>query len=136
MDQSERLILLAELNNSYCELSHGPGTNKHDYRAVNYIVIPMGHKENEITEVAQRELVIPVCQECIEALSDNQWTLLYCFDCCQSQWINRQKAKNRYRHNILWLRGCPKCSNEFGGLYFNDISEMLTTSETRYAVNA
>jgi hypothetical protein len=134
MDQSERLVLLADLAESHCELNHGPGTDKNDYRAVNYIVIPMGYKENEIQEITKRELVVPVCQECINALLDNEWTLLYCFDCCQSQWVNRKWARNRYRHNILWLRGCPKCSNEFGGLYFNDMSGVIAQPELKFAV--
>jgi len=38
----------------------------------------------------------------------------------KSRWVLRKTAKNSFRHNILWLRGCPDCSNEFGGLYFND----------------
>ncbi len=136
MDQSEKFVLLAELADSYCELNHGPGTQREEYQAVNYIVMPMGYKEDEIKEVMVRELVVPVCRECLDALSDNKWTLLYCFDCCQSQWVNRQRAKNRYRHNILWLRGCPSCSNEFGGLYFNNMSGVVVQMEPELVVEA
>lgn len=136
MDQCERLALLAELAESRCQLNHGPGTENEFYRAVNYIVMPMGYRENSIQEVTVRELVIPVCQECIDALLSEQWTLLYCFECCESQWVNRQIARNRYRHNILWLKGCPRCSKEFGGLYFNDMDGLFGLSEMQLAVKA
>jgi len=38
--------------------------------------------------------------------------------------MHRDLAKNRYRHHVLWLKGCPECSNEFGGLYFNDMPKI------------
>ena len=65
-------------------------------------------------------------------LIGEEWTLLYCFECNASRWVNRELAKNSYRHHILWLRGCPECNSAFGGLYFNDAkhaaldAEMLT----------
>jgi hypothetical protein len=120
MHETDRLGLLAELPNECCELNHGPGTRREDFPAVDYIVMPFGYHENEITEVSVREMVIPVCRECAAALSGEEWTLLYCFECCSCQWVARAFSKNRYRHHILWLRGCPHCAQQFGGLYFND----------------
>jgi len=122
MNAIERLQLLAELDGEHCELNHGPDTRGEDFPAVDYIVIPFGYKIDEAQEVAAREMVIPVCAECAEALTGEEWTLLYCFECNSSQWVSRKLAKNRYRHHILWLRGCPDCSYEFGGLYFNEIN--------------
>jgi hypothetical protein len=123
MNAIDRLQLLAELENGFCELNHGPGTDSRDYPASDYLVMPMGYQENPHVEVAAREMVIPVCAGCIDALLGDEWTLFYCFDCCSSQWVHRQLARFNYRHHLLWLRGCPECTTEFGGLYFNDFWE-------------
>ncbi|MBU0730800.1 MAG: hypothetical protein KKE17_08180 [Proteobacteria bacterium] len=122
MNEIDRLQLLAELVETSCELNHGPDTKKQSPPATDYIVIPFGYQENEVTDVCARELVVPVCYDCAQALLGSDWTLLYCFECNSSQWVYRKMAKNKYRHHILWLRGCPDCSYEFGGLYFNEIS--------------
>jgi len=120
MNAIDKLYLLAELDESHCELNHGPGVDNKEYQAVDYIVLPMGYNDSEVVEVTARELVIPVCSECVQALRGEEWTLLYCFECNSSHWVYRPLAKNDYRHHLLWLRGCPDCTNEFGGLYFND----------------
>lgn len=125
MDAINILGLLAQLEDEYCELNHGPDTDHEKRQAVDYIIQPFGYSVNEIEEVAVRELVVPVCGECSEALQNNDWTLFYCIECCSSQWVNRKLARNRYRHNILWLRGCPECSEEFGGLYFTDLKAIV-----------
>lgn len=124
MHETDRLRLLAELTTECCELNHGPGTRRADFPASDYLVLPFGYHESETSEVAVREMVVPVCHECATALLGEEWTLLYCFECCSSQWIHRGLARNRYRHHILWLRGCPHCTNEFGGLYFNDFKAL------------
>lgn len=121
MDEIEKLHLMADLLESFCELNHGPNSIKEDHPASDYIIIPFGYNENKVSSVAKREIVIPICSDCAAALMGNEWTLLYCFECSNSQWVCRDIAKNKYRHNILWLRGCPDCTNKFGGLYFNDI---------------
>lgn len=120
MDEIDELHLIADLSESFCELNHGPQTIKEDFPASDYIIVPFGYKKDEVIDVAAREMVIPICSECAMALLGNDWTLIYCFECNSSQWVYRKMAKNKYRHNILWLRGCIKCNNEFGGLYFND----------------
>jgi len=121
MDAIDRLGLLAHLEDEYCELNHGPSTNHKKFPAVDYIIQPFGYTVNDIEEVAVREMIVPVCADCLKALQGNDWTLFYCFECCSSHWVYKKLAKNRYRHNILWLRGCPECSHEFGGLYFTDL---------------
>ena len=129
MDRLERLQLLAELATVHCELNHGPGINKEDYPAVDYIVVRLGYKEADGKEISVRKLVIPVCFECAQALAGDEWILLYCIFCGSNQWINRQLAKLKYRHHVLWLRGCPDCTKEFGGLYFADVPTVEGTVE-------
>ncbi len=125
MDSIDRVQLLADLEETHCQLNHGPGTKPEDFPAIDYIVIPFGYTEGEVREVSVRDLVVPVCRECADALLQDEWTLLYCFECGESRWVFRKLAKNMYRHHILWLRGCPDCSNQFGGLYFNDAPETI-----------
>jgi len=120
MNAIDKLHLMAELGESHCELNHGPGSDNKDWPAVDYIVLPFGHRDNELIEVVGREMVIPVCGECAQALVEDEWTLLYCFECNSSHWVFRQDARNDYRHHVLWLRGCPDCTNEFGGVFFSD----------------
>lgn len=139
MDAIDKVTMMAELSNDHCTLYHGPGACSEDFPAADYIVMPFGYEEAEGIEVAVRELIIPVCFECVQALKGDEWTLLYCFACAESRWICRQLAKNSYRHHILWLRGCPDCTNKFGGLYFTDIpaygsSAQLAINEIRVAV--
>jgi len=124
----------------HCSQNHGPGISNEDLPAAEYIVIPFGYQEGDAKEIAVRELVIPVCLECVPALKGEDWILLYCFECADSRWVCRKLAKNSYRHHILWLRGCPDCSNEFGGVYFTDIPSYgflahLAINEIRMAVN-
>ena len=129
MDEIDKIQLLADLEEAHCELNHGPNTNPEDFPASDYITIPFGYEENSIKTVTVRDLVIPVCADCIEALIHNEWTLLYCFECSQSRWVYRKLGKNNYRHHVLWLRGCPDCTNKFGGLYFNDVDQIASTLE-------
>ena len=129
MDEIDKIQLLADLEEAHCELNHGPNTNPEDFPASDYITIPFGYEENSIKTVTVRDLVIPVCMDCIEALIHEEWTLLYCFECSHSRWVSRKLAKNNYRHHVLWLRGCPDCTNKFGGLYFNDVDQIANTLE-------
>jgi len=133
MDAIDKVRMMAELAHDDCGLNHGPGISSRDFPATDYIVMTFGYSEAPDREVAVRELVIPVCQECVHALKGDEWTLLYCFECASSRWVCRKFAKNIYRHHILWLRGCPDCSNKFGGLYFNDMT--FSGSSTHLAFN-
>ena len=119
MNTIDKVRLLAELEESHCGLNHGPKTRLEDYPASDYIVIPFGDTR-KTTPSADRDMVVPVCLECAQALLGEEWTLLYCFECNASRWVYRSLAKNAYRHHVLWLRGCPDCTGKFGGLYFTD----------------
>ncbi|MEW6427800.1 MAG: hypothetical protein AB1568_07175 [Thermodesulfobacteriota bacterium] len=116
----EQIQLLAELENEHCHLNHGPDTLDTDFPAIDYLVLPVGYKETDHTEVIVREIVIPVCLECVQGLSGNDWTLFYCLDCNSSQWVYRKLARFPYRHHVLWLKGCPRCAERLAALYFND----------------
>ena len=122
MTEIDRLALLADLATANCELKHYAGAPP--CRAVDYIVLPVGYRDGAC-EVAVREVAIPVCAECADSLQGDEWTLLYCIECNSSQWIARAKARLKYRHHLIWLRGCPECTNEFGGIYFNDLQNAM-----------
>ncbi len=81
MDEIDKVRMMAELVHDHCDLNHGPGINNKSIAAADYIVMPFGYKEAEDREVAVRELIIPVCYECVLALKGDEWTLLYCFEC-------------------------------------------------------
>lgn len=117
MDAIDKLAFLADLGKSFCELNHGPNTKQEDYKAVDYIVQAFGYNGKN-----QHELLIPICAECVQGLQDADWVLLYCFSCNQSQWINKKLSKNKYKHKIIWLNGCPSkgCTGKFGGIYFTE----------------
>jgi hypothetical protein len=138
MDAIDKVRLMAELSSENCSLNHGPGTENDKISAADYLVIPFGYAENDVQVVAVRDLVIPVCFDCALALKGDEWTLLYCFECANSRWVCRKLAKNNYRHHILWMRGCPDCTNKFGGLYFTDVptcgsKAVLAVNEIRVA---
>lgn len=128
MDAIDKLGLLAQLKEESCSLNHGPYTDHEEHQAVNYIIQPVGANVNDIEEVTAREMIVPVCIDCADALHGDEWTLLYCIECHESSWVYRNFAKNRYRHSVLWLRGCPECSAEFGGLYFTDFKGVVKNS--------
>jgi hypothetical protein len=139
MDAIDKVRMMADLHRDHCSLNHGPDTNNQRFPVADYIVMSFGYEEKKDMEIAVRELVIPVCFECVSALKGNEWTLLYCFECTHNRWVCRKLAKNNYRHHILWLRGCPDCTNKFGGLYFTDMSAyknaaILALNEIRKAV--
>jgi hypothetical protein len=117
---AETLAAIAELGEAHCELNHGlKNTEKFD--AVEVLIIPMGRQVGEIEYEETHKFYIPICKECAEALTSDEWTLIYCLECTASQWIHRPSARLNYRHHILWVKGCIKCTNQFGGLYFADV---------------
>jgi len=129
MNEIDQIRLLADLDEEHCELNHGPDTNPEEYQASDYLILPIGYQKDSVQSVTVREMVIPVCFDCAQALLRDEWTLLYCFECTHSRWVYRPWARNSYRHHILWLRGCPDCSNEFGGLYFTETDQVADAAQ-------
>ena len=120
MNETEKLHLLIDLTTEHCGLFHGTGVDVSIIPAADYIVIPIGYRKNKVEEVAVREFVIPVCKECADALFKDEWVLFYCVLCGASRWCRKEFAKLQCRYHILWLNGCKDCTNEFGGIYFQD----------------
>ena len=70
--------------------------------------VPMFNKEKSITDM----LRIPVCEDCIRGLYDENEVLLYCIQCNHSQWVWKPTSKINYNTNVVWLDSCPKCLKE------------------------
>jgi len=121
MDTIDTAWLLAHLKEDYCELNHGPGT-LHDRRsAVDYIIQPFVYTQNNINDIAVREMIVPVCADCLEDMQGSDWALTYCIECCSSQWVYKKFVQNQYRNNILWLRGCTECGETADSMHAADI---------------
>ena len=115
MNNHDQIAIIVDLD--HCQLNHGPDKEKH--RAVEVIVQKFGFR-NGVEEKAIHEITIPVCLDCLKSWQNPRWTVIYCFSCCSSQWVDKKYSKMSYRHKILWLKGCPDCTGVFGGLYFSD----------------
>jgi hypothetical protein len=104
----DKFELLCNLIESGCSLSHSK-FDKEQPEAVDYLVIPMGYtKSKQIQEITDY-LTIPICQECLDAINSDEWILLYCLNCNESQWIIKELAKRQYESNVNLLKSCPKC---------------------------
>lgn len=109
MTEADELgIAVKIISGTECDLRH------HDdekHLAVNTIVVPMGYKEPDGTYIQKDELVIYICEDCVRKLQSIDWSLMYCFNCCSSQWIYLPLAKRSKEHynNINWITYCPKC---------------------------
>lgn len=125
MKPEEHLTILSELIGEVCQLNH---KNDPDGvpQASNVLVVPIGYKKNDVESVAVREITIFVCEECAESLSnEDDWVLIYCLGCCESQWINKKLSKLSYAnhlakkdHKVIWLDSCPHCSEKTRGVWF------------------
>lgn len=92
----------------YAEISKGSiGCETKDCKnvATDFIVQPLGFNDK-----VKEEIVVPICKECIKFISGDEWVLLYCVQCLSSQWLSRSLAKRTYDSSIVWMDGCPKCS--------------------------
>ncbi len=107
MDALERLVLLTSLGSEVCCLNHDQHGD--EAPAIDYIVIPVGNLQKNVREY---DLTIPVCQDCLDALVNVEWTLLFCLECTSSQWVLNKLSKLDYPKSPMWLCGCPKCKDE------------------------
>lgn len=109
--QLERMIALIELEDTTCGLKHSTEDPGENHQAVDYLCQRLGDRKSKN---AHQEIRVPVCQECVEALNDPDWILMYCTYCNKSQWVYRPLAKRGYPegNQILWLDICPFCVEE------------------------
>jgi predicted RNA-binding Zn-ribbon protein involved in translation (DUF1610 family) len=105
------LTAQANLDNETCGLKHIKSDPAENHPAVDYLCNRMGYTDPDGNAVADAELRIPVCADCVDALLGNEWILFYCVHCGESQWMLKEKAKNGYPEDtkIIALRSCPIC---------------------------
>lgn len=105
----EDMVANLELEGEHCYLKHSSVDPAENHPAVDYLCQRLGNIEFKI---AHHELRIPICQECIEALYDENWILVFCSNCTKSQWIYRPKAKLIHPpgNGIYLLDVCPHCA--------------------------
>jgi hypothetical protein len=103
------MIARAELDGETCHLKHSVEDPAENHPAVDYLCQPLGDQK---TGEATSEIRIPVCQECAEALYDENWILAYCTFCHSSQWIYRPYSKTEHLpgNGVYWLDICPHCA--------------------------
>jgi len=106
-------IATVELENTQCGLDH---KDKKYHQAVDYLCKKIGYKIPEGDDIAEAEIRIPICQECVDALLSKEWIIFYCIECNSSQWLCRKYAKKEYPPdiNVISLKTCPKCYGSLG----------------------
>ncbi|MCP3681584.1 MAG: hypothetical protein GY861_02745 [bacterium] len=105
--EDEKDHALLDLINTECQLYHHP-KDPPTGPAVDYIVQHIGKQINEVESEIAYTLRIPICQECLNAISSGEWYLLFCIHCLQSRWI-LAKLSHRKHDTITWLDECPEC---------------------------
>ncbi len=118
--------LITQLEGEFCELNHGPDTHYKKRVAVDFIVQPFGYTDNGIEDITMREMLGRVCSDCIETIQGKDWTLLFCIECCSNHWVYKKFTQYRYNHNILWMHGCPECSEKSGDQNLHDIKATIS----------
>ena len=110
------LVAKANIDNEICGLMHIKSDPVENHPAVDYLCNRMGYTDEDGNQVADAELRIAICQDCVNALLSDEWILFYCVHCGESQWMLRARAKNGYPEDtrIIALRSCPKCSKHHG----------------------
>jgi hypothetical protein len=116
-DDLNIMIAQFELNDEFCGLKHSSEDPAEEHPAVDYLKQNLG---NPKTGEAYQQIRIPICEECIVALTDPNWILMYCINCNKSQWVYRPKAKYDYPegNRVYWMDVCPFCAeiaNEYKG---------------------
>lgn len=107
----DNLIAEVELEGETCVLNHHDSLER---PAVDFLCHQMGYLLPDKTYEADTELRIPICEECVNALTNNDWILFYCVGCNESQWLKKDLAKMNYQEgtNMIALKKCPRCYNE------------------------
>jgi len=105
----EMMMARVELAGEDCHLKHSHLDPVENHPAVDYLCQKLGDTK---TDIEIQELRIPICQECVEALYDEDWILAYCTYCHASQWIFRPRSKVEHPpgNGIYWMDVCPHCA--------------------------
>jgi len=108
-DNLDELLAMIGLIDKHCYLNHGPDIAPPP--AVDYLCQYVGKIEGDVG-TADVLLRIPICEECIDTLYNEDWLLFYCLSCNSSQWLIKSKAKKLYPkwESIKFLSMCPKCT--------------------------
>ena len=114
-DDVELLHAKAELIDEHCHLQHNEELDPaKDHEAVEYLVQYLGVTKDDVEE-AQDMLMIPICQDCVDGLSDPKWFLMYCITCNNSQWIYRPlwhpARKPLPKYQVQWVDECHHCKD-------------------------
>lgn len=106
-DNLELMMARLELEDTTCGLKHSKEDLAGNHPAVNYLCQHLGTSGESTSGIR-----IPICQECENALADENWILCYCTYCNASQWIYRPKSKIQHPggNGIYWLDVCPHCA--------------------------
>ena len=101
--------LLSKLNlvGVTCHLNHGVGEKPPS--AMEYLCQYIGKQDDPDT--IPELLRVPICEECVIALYDENWLLFYCLTCDSSQWLLKSKARKLYPkwESVRFLHTCPNC---------------------------
>jgi hypothetical protein len=59
------------------------------------------------------DIIVPVCEKCMERLTMDDWILLFCVECTESKWIYKPESKHKDSYqtgeHVRWMPACPKC---------------------------
>lgn len=112
----DQLLAKANLENEICGLRHTSDDPAKNHPAVDYLCQRMGYKLSEGESVADAEIRIPICKDCIDALYSGEWILFYCLYCGESSWALRGRTKHDFPKDvsIVGFRSCPNCKKDDG----------------------
>lgn len=99
IDDETKMAMKMNLEVEECKLKHDEPRPAVDYVCRRY---------GDIT------LSIPICEECVELMMDDEHVLLYCENCHSNHWIHVPSSMRQYHYEkgekIKWMPACPYCS--------------------------
>ncbi len=105
LGEIQELIIGAHVEgHPFCDLFHEP-----EFESLSPVVIysvPFGYHGQH-----SDDLILAICERCYSRLQDDEWMLIYCYECNNSRWIYKPDSKLNYRKDtkIIWTRGCHEC---------------------------
>jgi hypothetical protein len=107
MDEIDKLGLQAGLVHLKCALRHHESDPPQ--QAVTYIYQGFGYQKDEVVSEITDELVIPVCQYCLDSLDGGEWAILICASCLESRWVPIISAPMKIDWKVKFTPLCPVC---------------------------